>query len=79
MAYLSLTHNQWETRVRLADLRKQLTLYPRDAQDSALVRMQTEGRLVLYRLDDPQDTFDADREAALYLGSDPRHLVYMKG
>jgi len=79
MAYLSLTRNQWETRVRLADLRKHLTLYPRDTQNSALLRMQSAGQLVLYRLDDPQDTFDADRDAALYLGSDPRHLVYMKG
>lgn len=78
-AYLTLSGGQWETRVRLADLRPHLTAYPRPDQDAALLRLQSAGRLVLYRLDDPQDTFEADRAAALYLGSDPRHLVYMKG
>ncbi|MBX3180359.1 MAG: hypothetical protein KF886_23670 [Candidatus Hydrogenedentes bacterium] len=78
-AYLALSGGRWDTRVRLADLRDRLAAYPRADLDNALLRMQTAGRLVLYRLDDPQDTFDADRAAALYLGSDPRHLVYMKG
>lgn len=78
-AYLTLSGNQWNSRVRLASLREQLGAYPRAELDQVLLRLQTAGRLVLYRLDDPQDTFDADRAAALYLGSDPRHLVYMKG
>lgn len=78
-AYLALSGGQWETRVRLAHLRERLAAYARQDQDTALLQMQAAGRLVLYRLDDPQDTFDADRAAALYLGSDARHLVYMKG
>ena len=78
-AYLALSGGQWETRVRLAGLRQHLGAYPRPEQDRALLRLQSAGLLVLYRLDDPQDTFDVDREAALYLGNDPRHLVYMKG
>lgn len=78
-AYRTLSGGQWETRVRLAQLREHLDAYAREEQDRALLRMQSEGRLVLYRLDDPQDTFEADRAAALYLGSDPRHLIYMKG
>lgn len=78
-AYLALSRGQWETRVRLAHLRERLAAYARQDQDTALLQMQAAGRLVLYRLDDPQDTFDADRAAALYLGSDARHLVYMKG
>jgi hypothetical protein len=78
-AYLTLSGGRWETRVRLTHLREQLGDHARTAQDDALLRMQREGRLVLYPLDDPQDTFDADRAAALYLGSEPRHLVYMKG
>ncbi len=77
-AYLALSGGQWETRVRLAPLREQLASFPKEAQDQALLQMQSSGRLVLYRLDDPQDTFDGDRAAALYIGSDPRHLVYMK-
>jgi hypothetical protein len=77
-AYLALSGGQWETRVRLAPLREQLATFPKEAQDQAFLRMQAVGRLVLYRLDDPQDTFEADRAAALYIGSDPRHLVYMK-
>ncbi len=78
-AYLARSGNRWEIRVRLAQLREDLGTYAREEQDLALLRMQSEGRLVLYRLDDPQDTFEADRAAALYLGGDPRHLVYMKG
>lgn len=78
-AYLSLSGGRWEYRVRLAHLREHLEGHPRAAQDEALLRMQREGRLVLYPLDDPQDTFDADRAAALHLGSESRHLVYMKG
>jgi len=78
-AYLALSGGQWETRVRLVHLRERLAAFPRNEQDAALLQMQAAGRLVLYRLDDPQDTFDADRAAALYLGSDARHLVYMKG
>ncbi|MBL7646280.1 MAG: hypothetical protein JNK74_08850 [Candidatus Hydrogenedentes bacterium] len=77
-AYLALSGGQWETRVRLAPLREKLAAFTKEAQDQALLRMQADGRLVLYRLDDPQDTFDADRAAALYIGNDPRHLVYMK-
>ena len=78
-AYLALSGGQWETRVRLAHLRERLAAYARQDQDTALLQMQAAGRLVLYRLDDPQDTFDADRTAALYLGNDARHLIYMKG
>ncbi len=77
-AYLALSGGQWETRVRLAPLRKKLTAFRRETQDQALLSLQACGRLVLYRLDDPQDTFEEDRAAALYIGSDPRHLVYMK-
>ncbi len=77
-AYLALSGGQWDTRVRLAPLREKLAAFPKDAQDQAFLRMQAGGRLVLYRLDDPQDTFEADRAAALCIGSDPRHLVYMK-
>lgn len=78
-AYLALSGGRWETRVRLAQLREHLEGYARQEQDRALLRMQGEGRLVLYPLDDPMDTFEADRAAALFLGSDPRHLLYMKG
>jgi len=77
-AYLALSGGQWETRVRLAPLREKLAVFPKEAQDQAFLRMQADGRLVLYRLDDPQDTFEEDRAAALYIGNDPRHLVYMK-
>lgn len=78
-AYLALSGRQWETRVRLADLRQRLGAYPRTDLDHALLRLQAAGRLVLFRLDDPQDTYEADRDAALLLGGDPRHLIYMKG
>lgn len=76
--YLARSGGQVETRVRLKDLRKGLGRYSREEQDRILLQMQRDKKLVLYRLDDPQDIFQADREAELLLGKDPRHLVYLK-
>lgn len=69
---------QLETRVRLADLREALPNVPRKQLDETLKQMQTDGDLVLYRNDDPQDMTPRDRGAQLMLGNDPRDLVYLK-
>lgn len=77
--YLGASGGATETRVRLADLRKGVAPDQWAEQDAVLLRMQREGKLVLNRLDDPQEITAADHAAALMLSPDaPRHIVYLK-
>lgn len=78
-AYLALSGGRWEIAVGIGHLRERLGVWTREEQDEALLRMQSERRLVLYPNENPLDIDDVDRAAALYLGGDPRHLVYMRG
>lgn len=66
-------------RVRLAELRDRLGEVPRNRLDSSLLEMQDAGRVVLYRLDNPLELTAADHQAALVIGENPRHLVYLEG
>ena len=65
--------------MRLAALRDRLGEVPRDRLDSSLLEMQDAGRVVLYRLDNPLELTAADHQAALVIGENPRHLVYLEG
>jgi hypothetical protein len=76
-AYAGLTGGYWNTRVRLADLRDQLSELPREVLDRYLLAMQQTGRLALYSLDDPREVTEADRDAALSILGHHRHIVYM--
>lgn len=78
-AYLALTHGKWHVRVRLAELRPRLAHIDRKRLDEALLRMQREDRLVLYPNDDSFDMTHEDEDAALYVGANPRHILYMRG
>ena len=78
-AYLKLSKGQWNARVRLADLRRELPPLRRQEVDDALLRMQSEQKLVLYHLDDALDRTEADEAAALDIKGFKRHLVYMRG
>ena len=60
-------------------LRGQLDSVTRDALDAALQKMQRASKLVLFRLDNQREITDADREAALFVGGEPRHLLHMGG
>jgi hypothetical protein len=66
-------------RVRLADVRETLATIPRRRLDAALLAMQSDGELVLYRLDNRAELRPRDHEAALHVGDAPRHLVYLEG
>lgn len=65
-------------RVRLSELRNRLGELPRSRLDALLLEMQAEGRVVLYRLDNPVELTSADHHAALLIGENPRHLVYLE-
>ena len=70
--------NRWDARVRLADLREALPDMPREQLDELLREMEAAGELTLYRLDDPAEIKDRDKQAAMTLvGGDKRHIFYM--
>lgn len=73
-----LAGGRTKARVRLAELRERLGGVPRQELDSLLLEMQDNGRLVLYPLDNPVELTAADRGAALLVGQNPRHLVYLE-
>ena len=77
-AYLQVTGGAWNQRVRLSDLRGLLGGVERSALDAALLKMQQAARLVLFRLDNQREITDEDRQAALLLGGEPRHVLRME-
>jgi len=62
----------------LADLREKLADIDRAALDEALKRMQRDEEASLYQLDNQVDITDADRAAAIYFGSEPRHILWIE-
>lgn len=63
-------------RVQLAEVRAKLKGMSRAEQDELLKRMQDNDELVLYRNDNPMSISKADKEAAMDINGNPRHLVY---
>ena len=64
-------------RVRLTALRQKLNV-ERDVLNAALLDLQDQGRLVLYRDDNSSALTKEDHDAALIVGGAPRHLVYLE-
>jgi hypothetical protein len=77
-AYLQLTRGRFNTRAHLSDIRKKLRNIERDTLDEALIRMQREQEASLYQLDNRIEITDADRAAAIYIGREPRHLLWIE-
>ncbi len=77
-AYLAVTGNRVNTRARLCHVREQLSDIERDALEETLKRMQREQQASLYPLDNKAEITDADRNAAIYFGSEPRHLLWIE-
>lgn len=75
---LQLTSGARQTRVKLHDLRRGLPDVPREALDSALLELQRKRKLVLYREDNSAALRAEDRDAALFVGNEPRHLVLLE-
>lgn len=77
VAFLELTGGKFNTRVRLSDLRAKLCDLDRAALDESLLAIQREEGAVLMQLDNRIEITDADREAALEIGREPRHLLWL--
>jgi hypothetical protein len=77
-AYLAVTGDRINTRARLRDIRKKLNDIDRPALDEALKRMQREQLASLYPLDNKTEITDADRNAAIYFGAEPRHILWIE-
>jgi hypothetical protein len=77
-ACLSLAGGAKKSRVRLSALRRALPAIPRQQLDAALIDLQRERRLVLYREDNTPALTTEDHSAALMVGNSPRHLVYLE-
>lgn len=78
-AYLTLSGGVFVERVRLSDLREKLPDVPRRELDETLLKMQRGGDVVLYTLDNPREITDKDSRAAIKIGGEPRHIMYMEG
>jgi hypothetical protein len=77
-AYLDVTGNRINTRARLSHIRQKLNDVDRSALDEALKRMQREQQVALYPLDNKTEITDEDRTAAIYFGSEPRHILWIE-
>lgn len=77
-ACLEITGGQFKVRVLLADLRQHLSEVPRQSLDAALNAMELAQKLALMPLDDPQAIRPADQQAAIVVGGEPRHILYLE-
>jgi hypothetical protein len=77
-AYLEVTGNRLNTRALLSNLREKLKDIDRATLDEALKRMQREQEASLYRLDNQAEITEADHAAAIYIGQEPRHLLWIE-
>lgn len=77
-AYLELTGGRFNRRALLRDIRGKLQDVERSTLDQALKRMQREQEASLYQLDNRIEVTDSDRDAAIYFGSEPRHLLWIE-
>lgn len=78
-AYLLSSGGAWRKRVRLVDLRRTLDGVKRADLDKKLLDMQQSDELVLYPLDNRPEITAADDNAAIMVGSEPMHILYMEG
>lgn len=79
-AYHKLSSGRSNARVRIADLRRALESIPRSTFDAALLDLATTGEASLFRLDDPLEIHDSDREGLLRTPTgEERHVVYLGG
>lgn len=77
-ACLTLTQGIRQTRVTLRDLRAALRDVAREDLDDALLMLQRQKKLVLYREDNSAALRPEDHHAALFVGNEPRHLVLLE-
>ncbi|ASC73272.1 uncharacterized protein XM38_042360 [Halomicronema hongdechloris C2206] len=77
-AYTKITGGQYSVRVRLSDLRHNLSNFSRAEVDSALRNMELAGHVVLMHLDDPDEIKPEDEAAAVDIDGHKSHILYLK-
>ena len=77
-AYLELSGGRFNERARLSDIREKLKAIDRATLDETLTRMQRDQEASLYQLDNRVEITDADRSAAIYIGREPRHILWIE-
>jgi hypothetical protein len=75
-AYLDVAGG-FNRRALLSDLRARLPEIDRSVMDVALKRLQRDDEASLMQLDNRMDVTDADRGAALQIGNEPRHIIWI--
>jgi hypothetical protein len=76
-AYLAVTGGTYNKRALLADIRRRLPDVGRDALDYTLKQMQGQGDATLMQLDNRPDITPADRAAAIHIGQEARHILWI--
>lgn len=76
-AFLKLSGGAYNGGVLLSNLRKELAGIDRPILDQALLAIAREESADLMQLDNRIDITDADRQAALMIGDEPRHLLWI--
>ena len=76
-AYLAITGGSFNTRARLSEIRERLPDIDRRTLDDTLKRMQSEEDASLMQFDNRVEITDADHDAALQIGSEPRHILWI--
>jgi hypothetical protein len=76
-AYLAESGGAVNRRVRLATVRARLADVPRPDLDAALLALAEQGGAGLMPLDDPTEIGAADRDAAILIGIQARHILWL--
>ena len=76
-AYLAVTGGIFNKRALLAEIRRRLPNVGRAALDTALELMQRQGDATLMQLDNRPDITAADEAAAIHIGQEPRHILWI--
>jgi hypothetical protein len=77
-AYLKASGGEYNVRVRLSQLRQLVDDLPQAEVDKVLLQMGLAGKMTLMHLDDPQEIRPEDEQAAVNIGGQKNHIVYMR-
>ncbi len=77
-AYLKASGGEYNVRVRLSQLRQLVDDLPQAEVDKVLIKMGLAGKITLMHLDDPQEIRPEDEQAAVNIGGQKNHIVYMR-
>lgn len=78
-AYLNITDGEWNARVRIAELKKQLPGVNQTDFTASLKQLQEAGEIDLYTHDDPLEANEEDKRHAVRLFGEAFTLIYMRG